>query len=82
MLMFFKPKLRVEIAEFGGPSCKAGDELHALRAILAVEVRCLHLILLALALRLLPRLAVLPKQPVAAISMMAAALSEMDRHPC
>ena len=31
MLMFFKPKLRVEVAEFGGPNWKAGDELHALR---------------------------------------------------
>ena len=31
MLMFFKPKLRVGIAEFDGPNCKASDELHAFR---------------------------------------------------
>ena len=31
MLMFFKPKLRTEIAEFDGPHWKAGDEMHSLR---------------------------------------------------
>jgi len=31
MLMFFKPKLRSEIAEFDGPNWKSGDVLEALR---------------------------------------------------
>ena len=30
MLIFFKPKLQVEVAEFDGPNWKAGDELLAL----------------------------------------------------
>ena len=33
MLTFFKPQLRVGVAEFDGPNWKAGDELRALRSL-------------------------------------------------
>ena len=64
------------------PQPSLGKSCLACRGTLAVGARCLHLPPLALAPRPLPRLAVLPRQPVAATRMVAAAPPEVGRHPC
>ena len=48
MLVFFKPKLRSEIAEFDGPNWKSGDVLEALRPLVdyTVQVTLLSIITL------------------------------------